>query len=185
MPRDPASISTLGNIHHQAFRCRDAEETRKFWADMLGLKLGAALDFDHIFGTDSEALYMHLFFEMGDGNFIAFFDVPDTATEEMFQRKDGMDVHVALETESYEQLLEWKEHIHEVTGRTVMGPIDHDFVHSIYFFDPNGLRVEITTKDKNYDAIMSKKAAESDDAMKRWSEKTASIKAERLGFKST
>ena len=70
----------ITNVHHVAFRCRDAEQTRWFYEDILGLKLAAAMAFDHLSGTDKKIEYMHIFFEMVDGNYIAFFD--DEAAEE-------------------------------------------------------------------------------------------------------
>ena len=53
----------IKNVHHVAFRCRDAEQTRWFYEDILGLKLAAAMSFDHLSGTDKKIEYMHIFFE--------------------------------------------------------------------------------------------------------------------------
>ena len=75
----------INNVHHVAFRCRDAEQTRWFYEDVLGLKLAAALSFDHLSGTDHKIEYMHIFFEMQDGNFIAFFDDPHNAPSDFFK----------------------------------------------------------------------------------------------------
>ena len=69
----------LKGVHHSAFRCRDAEETRKFYEDILGLPLKAALVFEEEPGSGRPIPYMHLFFELGDGNYVAFFDVPEGA----------------------------------------------------------------------------------------------------------
>ena len=80
-------LAKITNIHHSAYRCRDAEQTRWFYEDVLGLKLKAALVLDEISGTDIPREYMHLFFEMPDGNFIAFFDEPNNATPESFKHK--------------------------------------------------------------------------------------------------
>ena len=55
----------INNVHHVAFRCRDAEQTRWFYEDILGLKLAAAMAFDNLSGTDKKIEYMHIFF--GDG----------------------------------------------------------------------------------------------------------------------
>ena len=51
----------IKNVHHVAFRCRDAEQTRWFYEDVLGLKLAAAMPFDHLSGTDKKIEYMHIF----------------------------------------------------------------------------------------------------------------------------
>ncbi|MFT3808567.1 MAG: VOC family protein [Micropepsaceae bacterium] len=86
-------------VHHSAYRCRDAEETRRFYQDILGLRTRATLAFAKDPGGRDRP-YMHLFFEMGDGNYIAFFDLPHTAKPEKFKIKDGMeDYHIAMEVE--------------------------------------------------------------------------------------
>ena len=66
------------NIHHQAFLCRDAEQTRWFYEDVMGFKLVAALDFESSPGSGEPLEYMHLFFEMGNGDHVAFFDINGT-----------------------------------------------------------------------------------------------------------
>lgn len=81
-------LKRLGNVHHAAYRCRDAEQTRWFYEDVLGLPLAAAMVFDEIPGSGRKSDYMHLFFELGDGNFIAFFDEPSTATPDHFLKKN-------------------------------------------------------------------------------------------------
>ena len=83
-----SSLKILGNVHHAAYRCRDAEQTRWFYEEVLGLPLAAAMVFDHISGMEEERNYMHLFFQLGDGNFISFFDDPDTPADYNFANKD-------------------------------------------------------------------------------------------------
>ncbi len=173
-------LRKLGNVHHAAYRCRDAEQTRWFYEEVLGLRLAAAMVFDHISGMEEERNYMHLFFELGDGNYIAFFDAPDSARPEHFERKDGFDVHIAFEAESEEDMLAWQEHINE-SGKTCLGPIDHGFVKSVYMYDPNGLQVEITSKAKNYREIMAEEEAHAESLMKEWTERTRAQKEALFG----
>lgn len=175
-----SELKVLGNVHHAAYRCRDAEQTRWFYEDVLGLPLAAAMVFDHISGMEEKRDYMHLFFQMGDGNFIAFFDDPDTAAENSFARKDGFDVHLALEAESYEDMLAWQERINKM-GKNCLGPIDHGFVQSVYMYDPNGLQVEITSKTPEYDAILAEDTAQVETQMSSWTEKTRARKVEKFG----
>src|ERR1700733_16072788 len=66
----------LRHIHHHAFRCRDAEETRHFYEDILKMPLVAAMVMDVNQATADPEPFCHIFFEMGDGNCIAFFDYP-------------------------------------------------------------------------------------------------------------
>jgi catechol 2,3-dioxygenase-like lactoylglutathione lyase family enzyme len=180
MSQPQSELKMLGNVHHAAYRCRDAEQTRWFYEEVLGLPLAAAMVFDHISGMEEERNYMHLFFQMGDGNFIAFFDDPDTAADYDFSRKDGFDVHIALEAESHEAMLAWQERINSM-GKRCLGPIDHGFVHSVYMYDPNGLQVEITSKTPEYGAILAEDAAQVVDQMTNWTAKTRAQKEELFG----
>jgi catechol 2,3-dioxygenase-like lactoylglutathione lyase family enzyme len=172
--------TAVHNMHHTAFRCRDAEQTRWFYEDVLGFKLAAAMVFDEEPGRSVKREYMHLFFQTTDGNFIAFFDVPDDADEKMFIARHGFDQHIAFEVDSMEQLKAWRRHINKM-GRPCFGPIDHGFVHSIYMYDPNGVQVELTVKDVNYESIMAEEASHSRDIVKAWTEKTRAQKLERMG----
>jgi catechol 2,3-dioxygenase-like lactoylglutathione lyase family enzyme len=167
----------LKGVHHSAFRCRDAEETRKFYEDILGLPLKAALVFEEEPGTGRPLPYMHLFFELGDGNYVAFFDVPGGAHEGKFKMKWGMDLHFAMEVATYEEMMAFKARLDEA-GLPCFGPIDHHFVHSIYFYDPNGVNVEITCRDPRHDAIMAEEAAGARAIMAAWTERTKAQKAE-------
>jgi catechol-2,3-dioxygenase len=63
-------------------------------------------------------------------------------------------------------------------GVPCFGPIDHHFVHSIYFYDPNGINVEITCRDEKHDAIMAGEAANAGQIIADWTARTAAQKAE-------
>ena len=162
-------------VHHSAYRCRDAEETRAFYEDLLGLRTRATLSFEKD-PAGNEKPFMHLFFEMSDKDFIAFFDIPETADQRNFNIKDGMeDYHVAMEVKDMDALMQFKQRLDDFKV-PVFGPIDHHFCHSIYFFDPNGIALEFTTKDANHDQILDKEEADSRAIMKEWIEKTAPIR---------
>ena len=167
------------HMHHAAYRCRDAEQTRWFYEDVLGFKLAAAMVFDEEPGAAKKREYMHLFFQTTDGNFIAFFDVPDDVEEKMFIARHGFDQHIAFEVDSMEQLKAWRRHINKM-GRPCFGPIDHGFVHSIYMYDPNGVQVELTLKDQNYESILAEDSAKAHDVLKEWTERTRPEKLKRL-----
>jgi catechol 2,3-dioxygenase-like lactoylglutathione lyase family enzyme len=174
---DPAPVPVLKGVHHSAFRCRDAEETRKFYEDILGLPLKAALVFEEEPGSGRPLPYMHLFFQLGDGNYVAFFDVPGGAHEGKFKMKWGMDLHFAMEVASIDEMMAFKARL-DAAGVPCFGPIDHHFVHSIYFYDPNGVNVEITVRDPDHDAIMAEEAASARQIMAEWTARTAAQKAE-------
>ena len=173
-------LKRLGNVHHAAYRCRDAEQTRWFYEDVLGLPLAAAMVFDEIPGSGRKSEYMHLFFELADGNFIAFFDEPSTATSDHFHKKDSFDVHIAFEVESREAMLAYQKRINEA-GKGCLGPVDHDFVESVYMYDPNGIQVEITSKTPDYDQIMSDDAAQAHEQLANWTARTRGVKEGLFG----
>jgi catechol 2,3-dioxygenase-like lactoylglutathione lyase family enzyme len=168
----------IKGVHHTAWRCRDAAETRWFYETVCGLTLEAALDFTEAPGSGLPLRYMHLFFRMADGNFVAFFDVPDTAKEESFKQRSGFNLHFAMEVGTMAELeafkKRWQEH-----GLEVYGPIDHHFCHSIYTYDPNGIQVEITVKDATHEAVMQHEFKVREERMARWTQGTASTKASK------
>ena len=172
--------SPIRGVHHAAYRCLDAEQTRWFYEDVIGLKLAAALAFDEAPGTGEGVEYMHLFFELGDGNYIAFFDAPDNAGDHAFDRKHGFDVHVALEVDGEDELLAMKQRISE-KGKTCFGPIEHGFIRSVYMYDPNGIQVEITSRTPKHDAIMLEEEREARHAITEWAQRTREKKIAKFG----
>ncbi len=175
----PAAV-TLGKMHHVAFRCRDAEQTRWFYTDVLGLKPAAGVILDTVPGLGDETPYMHIFFELGDGSYVAFFDAPDTADPAWFDRKDSFDMHLALEAKSEEDMLAMQQRIRSF-GIKCAGPVDHGFVRSVYMYDPNGIQVEITVRTAVHDKVMAEEAAVLPAHLAEWSERTRSGKVARFG----
>ena len=180
MPELTSALKPLGNMHHLALRCRDAEQTRWFYEDVLGLTLAAALTLEKSPGTQKTRPFLHLFLELGDGNYIAFFDEPDHARPEHFELKDSFDIHIAFETDSRESMLAWKDKI-AAAGDFIFGPIDHEFVESVYFFDPNGYALEITHKTPQHDAVLLAEKNAARDLIAQWSERTRARKIELFG----
>jgi catechol 2,3-dioxygenase-like lactoylglutathione lyase family enzyme len=173
------TLTALHNIHHAAYRCRDAEQTRWFYEDIMGLKMAAAFEENIDFGEGRNRHFLHIFFEMADGNYIAFFDEPGISQEPDFKRKDSFELHLAFETDSMENLLAWQKKINDA-GKTCLGPVDHGFVHSVYMYDPNGIQVEITCRsiDPN---IMQHHNDTARDSLNEWTKKTRTLKEENFG----
>jgi len=176
---DVTPAPKVKGVHHSAFRCRDAEETRAFYEGVLGLPMKAALTFEKDPGGQDRP-YMHLFFEFDDRNYIAFFDLPHTVKEEKFKIRDGMEeYHVAMEVGSWDELLAFKKRLEEHKV-PVFGPIDHHFCHSIYFYDPNGINLEFTIRDACHDTVMEEEAANADETMAKWKALTGAVREKRL-----
>jgi catechol 2,3-dioxygenase-like lactoylglutathione lyase family enzyme len=140
-----SSFVPIRQLHHFAWRCRDAEETRRFYEDLLGLPLTHVVRGDEVPSTGDRTPFAHLFFEMRDGSSIAFFDLGDQTASEPSPNTPRWVNHLALQVDSLAELQAARERLQDA-GVEVVGPIDHDgFVQSIYFFDPNGIRLELTT----------------------------------------
>ncbi len=138
-----AFVPVLG-LHHFAWRCRDAEETRRFYEDILGLPLTHIIRADRVPSTGEYCPYVHLFFEMADGSSMAFFDLGDGVAAEPSPNTPAWVNHLALRVADEAALAEALARLRSA-GVDVLGPTDHGFVKSIYFFDPNGIRLEFTT----------------------------------------
>ena len=139
----PDSLPPVLGLHHFAWRCRNAEATRHFYEDILGLPLVHVIRLDRVPSTGEYCPYVHLFFEMADGSYIAFFDLGDDTAAEPSPNTPPWVNHIALRVDSVEALETMKQRLVE-HSIDVLGVTDHHFVRSIYFFDPNGLRVELT-----------------------------------------
>ena len=140
----------IKGLHHNAYRCRDSEETRRFYEDFLGLPLADAFEITET-KTGRTTRVLHSFYRMGDGSYLAFFEAPDQPFE--FVEQHDFDLHIALEVdrETLDTLFE--------KGRTLgietRGVSDHGFIHSIYFRDPNGYVVELAAPKAGAEAAES------------------------------
>lgn len=135
----------IKQIHHVAYRCNDAKETVEFYQKYMDMDFILAIAEDQVPSTKEPDPYMHLFMDAGNGNILAFFELPnspkmgrDTNTPEWVQ-------HIAFELGSEEELMAAKADL-EAKGLDVVGPTDHAIIKSIYFFDPNGHRLELTVR---------------------------------------
>jgi catechol 2,3-dioxygenase-like lactoylglutathione lyase family enzyme len=165
----------IKGLYHFAFPCRDAEETRHFYEDLLGLPLVHCMRSDAVPSSGEKMPYAHVFFEMGDGSYVAFFDLGRNEAPAPSPNTPDWVQHLALEVASIDDVLKHKETL-EAAGVQVRGLVDHDFIKSIYFFDPNGLRVEITTRTEE-PGFIEHAASEAHAQLADWSRS----KAERLG----
>jgi glyoxylase I family protein len=132
----------LSRIHHVAYRCRDAKETVEWYGRVLGMHYTTAFAEDHVPSTGAYDPYMHVFLDCGGGNVLAFFELPNQPDMGRDEHTPAWVQHLAFEVADYDALMTAKAHI-EGEGIEVVGPTWHGIFRSIYFFDPNGHRLEL------------------------------------------
>lgn len=133
----------IDQIHHVAYRCTDAKKTAQFYKEYLNMDLLVCISEDKVPSTKEPNPYMHIFLDAGQGNILAFFELigekdmgSDPNTPKWVQ-------HIAFQVKDLEALEAAKLELQK-KGLDVIGVTDHEIIKSIYFFDPNGHRLELT-----------------------------------------
>jgi len=165
----------IRGLHHYAYRCRDCEETRHFYEDILGLPLVHVIRSDHVPSTGEYCPYVHIFFQMTDGSYIAFFDLGDDVKALPSPNTPDWVNHLALRVDSTAALRAAKERL-QAHGVEVLGVTDHHIIESIYFFDPNGIRLELTTPTASLQQ-MDEHARRAHDEVRQWTRQKAERRA--------
>jgi glyoxylase I family protein len=129
-------------IHHVAYRCKDAKETVDFYGAVMGMDYQIAFAEDHVPSTGAYDPYMHIFLDAGGGNVLAFFELPEQTPMGRDMNTPEWVQHIAFKVDSEAALLAGKARA-EAAGCGVIGPTDHGIFRSVYFFDPNGHRLEL------------------------------------------
>ncbi|WP_370338730.1 VOC family protein [Parvularcula marina] len=132
----------LQGVHHVAYRCRDAKETVEFYQRVMGMDFQLAIAEDKVPSTGEPDPYMHVFLDAGNNNVLAFFELPTRDEMGRDEKTPRWVQHIAFRVGSMEELLAAKERA-EAEGLDVVGPTHHGVFKSIYFFDPNGHRLEL------------------------------------------
>ena len=132
----------VNKIHHVAYRCTDAKQTVEFYRDVLNMDLVLAIAEDQVPSTKVADPYMHIFLDAGQGNVLAFFEIPNSPPMGRDENTPDWVQHIAFEVDDMDALLAAKKQV-EDNGLEVIGPTDHHIFKSIYFFDPNGHRLEL------------------------------------------
>jgi catechol 2,3-dioxygenase-like lactoylglutathione lyase family enzyme len=158
---------TIRRIHHAAYRCKDARETVEFYRDMLDMEFKLAFAEDHVPSTGEPDPYMHVFLDAGMGNVLAFFELPNSPDMGKDPNTPEWVQHIAFEVDSMKTLLRTKARL-QAAGLEVLGPIDHGIFDSIYFFDPNGHRLELAA-DKGTPEQLRELKAVAWDMLDEWS----------------
>jgi catechol 2,3-dioxygenase-like lactoylglutathione lyase family enzyme len=125
-------------INHLALVTNDMDATVRFYHGVLGARLVAHL------GNRS---FRHYFFEMGPQNTVAFFEYRDSPTTSFAKPAGVPDArapqfdHVSFNMADEQALLTLRSRLKQA-GSEVTDVVDHGFIHSIYFTDPNGIALE-------------------------------------------
>jgi catechol 2,3-dioxygenase-like lactoylglutathione lyase family enzyme len=154
----------IKGLHHNAYRCRDSEETRRFYEDFLGLPLANAFRIDTTMTGRKTNGVLHSFYRMDDGSCLAFFEAPGVPFE--FKAQHDFDLHIALEV-SHENLKPMLEK-GKAAGIETRGVSDHGFIDSIYFRDPNGYVIELTAKRDDHERAMDPAANGARRELEAW-----------------
>jgi catechol 2,3-dioxygenase-like lactoylglutathione lyase family enzyme len=172
--RRPANLLPQ-KLHHAASVTQDAVRTADFYSRILGMEMVHTVMDDSVPSTGQPFPYLHLFFRMADGSTIAFFESPSLPPRPA-SAHPGYDVfdHFAMEVESKAEVNRWYRWLVD-NGVDVVGPTNHGIIYSIYFHDPDGRRLELTT---NTDASWSSQMVQAQSDLHAWqSAKQAALAA--------
>ena len=159
----------IKGLHHAAYRCRDSEETRKFYEDFLGLPLVNAFEIKET-KTGRETHVLHSFYQMDNGGCVAFFEDPANPFE--FKQQRDYDLHIALEV-PHDQLAPMLAK-GKAAGIESRGIANHGGIDLIYFRDPNGYVFELIVKTAGHNDYMDFGKNHARDALARWQKDKAS-----------
>ena len=132
----------IDRIHHVAYRCKDAKQTVEWYVKNLGMDFVLAIAEDQVPSTKEPDPYMHVFLDAGNGNVLAFFELPNAPQMGRDENTPEWVQHLAFKVKTQDELKDYKDRL-KANGVEVLGVTDHTIFHSIYFFDPNGHRLEI------------------------------------------
>lgn len=158
----------IRKLHHNAYRCRDSEETRRFYQDFLGLPLAEAFEINET-KSGRKTSVLHSFYQLDDGSFLAFFEAPDMPFE--FKNQHDFDLHIALEVAP--EVLPDMLAKGRAAGIETRGISDHKMIQSIYFRDPNGYVIELTAKMPGHEAAMDPARNGARAKLDRWQQAKA------------
>lgn len=153
-------------LHHVAYRCKDAKQTVDFYSKLLDMPFKMALAENRVPSTKEWSPHIHIFFQMDDGSYVAFFELPESPDMQLDPATPDWVQHLAMRVPDVAALEKYKARLEEA-GVKVVGPTNHGFCKSIYFFDPNGHRLELTV-DTATQETLDRLLAEADDVLDYW-----------------
>ena len=171
------SAAPIHQLHHYAYRAKDAEETRHFYEDILGLPLYHIIQSDYVPSTGEYCPYTHFFFRLQDGSCIAFFDLGDDEAALPSPNTPLWVNHISFRVATVADLEAMKARL-QAEGVEVLGVTDHHIFKSIYFFDPNGVRLELTAQLAD-DAQMNRESTTAHARLAEWTARKEQWRKER------
>lgn len=157
----------IQRMHHVAYRCKDAEATVRWYGEHLDMGFVLAIAEDHVPSTHAPDPYMHVFLDAGGGNILAFFEIPNSPPMGRDENTPDWVQHIAFQVDSVQTLEATKQRL-EAAGIPVVGITDHTIFKSIYFFDPNGHRLELAADTATEDQLQRLDAVKW-DMLTEWS----------------
>lgn len=132
-PKAERPATTAGGVHHLALLCTDVERTIHFYQDLLGFPLTEVFENRDYQGST------HFFFDIGNGNALAFFDFPGLDLGPYAEVLGGLH-HLALSMTPDA----WAAAKARLAAAGV--PLHQVGEHSLYFSDPDGVRLELLSE---------------------------------------
>ncbi len=126
--------STARGVHHLALLCSDVEQTICFYQELLGFPLVELFENRDYQGST------HLFFDLGHDNTLAFFDFPDLGLG-AYQEVLGGFHHLAISVDR----VQWDAARVRLEAAGIPTQIESEI--SLYFSDPDGVRLELIAED--------------------------------------
>ncbi|MBI3250098.1 MAG: VOC family protein [Deltaproteobacteria bacterium] len=162
-------------INHLGYYTGNARKTVEFWTQVMRCKFTSSIWNPELPSTRQPYPYLHIFFELGDGSTVAFFEIPDVGEEAPPAEPLRTINHLAMHLDSVEDVYAWKEWL-ESKGIAVIGPVDHQVILSIYFFDPtSNCRLELTTPLTRVSDQDAKDAEKALDQWEMWRDEAAVV----------
>jgi catechol 2,3-dioxygenase-like lactoylglutathione lyase family enzyme len=128
--RSDRPASSARGVHHVALLCADVERTVRFYQEVLEFPL------TEIFENRDYKGSSHFFFDVGNGNLLAFFDLPGLDLGAYAEVLGGLHhIAISVEPERWRRL--------RANLETAGVPYQEESGSSVYFRDPDGARLEL------------------------------------------
>ena len=162
-------LKVFSRLHHNAHVTTDMEATRKFYEEIIGFPLVATwCEKTELFGR--ERTYMHCFFDIGDGECLAFFQFANEDDQQEFGPELPLSGfrHLAMKVdrETQDGILQRLEDAGY--GEPGMYILNHGYCYSLYVYDPASLLIEFTVDHEDVEQINAAQRSRAHRELGRW-----------------